>query len=516
MNLWQLSATRLSSLLSRGEVSAGEVVRAHLERVDAVDGRLRAFTEVLREQALSEADASDARRRRGEARGPLDGLPMTIKECFEIAGRATTLGLPSWRGRIAARDAAMVTLLREAGAVLLGRTNLSQTMLYVEARNPIFGQTANPWSSSRSPGGSSGGEAAAIAAGMSPLGVGTDIGGSIRTPAHFCGICGFKPTLDRLPMRGYQTVLAGQEAVRGMGGPLARTVDDSVLFFRSLDPRALRSSIRACRRWPGTTRGRCGSRVCASGFTPTTGSYGPLRRSRAPWPAQPRPCGSGAATCVRSIRRRHARCWRRTWARSARTAERACSLRSPEAKSIRCSSRSGVWRGAGAGSRRRRESDSRDGPGGHLAHAGRDGREERDRALATHGLTASSADAAARRPGRARHRPAACRLRDVRAAARRFEELHPGVELLDSLQRDAAPGRDPPGDPRARRRDAARGRSRRPGEEGGGGRLGQHGSAGGRAGRRKAVADHVVLAAMRAIEAEVSRDEGFPLTPVEP
>ncbi len=237
MKLWQLSATTLSSLLARGEVSAGEVVRAHLERVDAVDGRLRAFTEVLREQALSEADASDARRRRGEARGPLDGLPMTIKECFEIAGRATTLGLPSWRGRIAARDAAMVTLLREAGAVLLGRTNLSQTMLYVEARNPIFGQTANPWSSSRSPGGSSGGEAAAIAAGMSPLGVGTDIGGSIRTPAHFCGISGFKPTLDRLPMRGYQTVLAGQEAVRGMGGPLARTVHDLVLFFRSLDPR---------------------------------------------------------------------------------------------------------------------------------------------------------------------------------------------------------------------------------------------------------------------------------------
>jgi len=237
MKLWQLSATTISSLLARGEASAAEVLRAHLERIDAVDGRVHAFTEVLREQALADADASDARRRRGEARGPLDGVPVSCKECLDVGGRATTLGLPSWRGRIAARDAALVTLLREAGAVLLGRTNLSQTMLYVEARNPLFGQTANPWSLSRSPGGSSGGEAAAVAAGMSPLGLGTDIGGSIRTPAHFCGVCGLKPTLDRLPMRGYRTVLAGQEVVRGMGGPLARTVDDLSLLFRSLDPR---------------------------------------------------------------------------------------------------------------------------------------------------------------------------------------------------------------------------------------------------------------------------------------
>src|SRR5215472_4605899 len=110
MQLWQLSATRLSSLLARGEVGAKEVLRAHLDRIDAVEGRLHAFTEVLREQSLSEAEESDARRKRGEARGPLDGLPVTFKECFDFAGRATTLGLPSWRGRMAARDAAIVTL----------------------------------------------------------------------------------------------------------------------------------------------------------------------------------------------------------------------------------------------------------------------------------------------------------------------------------------------------------------------------------------------------------------------
>ena len=236
MLLWRLSASQLASMLARREVSAEQVARAHLDQIDCVDGRLHAFTEVFRAEAMVDAVASDARRKRGELRGPLEGVPVTIKECFDVAGQTTTLGIPAWRGRIAPRDAAIVTLLREAGAVILGRTNLSQTMLYVEARNPIFGQTANPWSLAHSSGGSSGGEAAAIAAGMSPLGVGTDIGGSIRTPAHFCGICGIKPTLDRLPMRGYRAVLAGQEVVRGAAGPLARTVGDLTLFFRAVDP----------------------------------------------------------------------------------------------------------------------------------------------------------------------------------------------------------------------------------------------------------------------------------------
>jgi fatty acid amide hydrolase len=235
--LWKLAATTVSSMLSRGEVSARDVVRAHLDRIDEIDGRVRAFTEVLRVEAMADAEASDQRRAHGEARGPLDGVPVTVKECFDMAGRTTTLGIPSWRGRIAQHDAAMVTALRDAGAVVLGRTNLSQTMLYAEARNPVFGRTANPWSLAHTPGGSSGGEGAAIASGMSPLGVGTDIGGSVRTPAHFCGIAGFKPTLDRLPMWGYRSVNPGQEAVRAMGGPLARTVADLTLFLRTLEAR---------------------------------------------------------------------------------------------------------------------------------------------------------------------------------------------------------------------------------------------------------------------------------------
>ena len=236
MALWKLSATELASLLARREVSAKEALAAHIERIDQVEGRVRAFTEVMRDRAAVDAEQSDQRRLRGEARGPLDGLPVSIKECFDVEGRATTLGLPSWRGRMATRDAALVELLRGAGAVIVGRTNLSQTMLYHEARNPIFGQTANPWSLAHTPGGSSGGSAAALAAGMSVLSIGTDLGGSVRVPCHFCGISGIKPSLDRFPMRGYRTVAPGQEAVRAMAGPMARTVDDLTLFFRAFDP----------------------------------------------------------------------------------------------------------------------------------------------------------------------------------------------------------------------------------------------------------------------------------------
>jgi fatty acid amide hydrolase len=149
------------------------------------------------------------------------------------------MGVVGRAGSKAGADAALVTALREAGAVILGRTNLSQLCLYAESRNPLFGQTANPWSLEHTPGGSSGGEGAAIAAGLSPLGVGTDIGGSIRVPAHFCGIAGFKPTLDRLPMRGIGAGIPGQEAVRAMCGPMARTARDLQLVMSALDPRRL-------------------------------------------------------------------------------------------------------------------------------------------------------------------------------------------------------------------------------------------------------------------------------------
>ncbi|AGP34975.1 hypothetical protein BE04_31050 [Sorangium cellulosum] len=232
----RLSATALSSLLAAREVSSEEVTRAHLARIEALDPRLRAFTQVLHDEALAAARGLDDERRRGEIRGPLHGLPITVKESLDMAGMASTLGVASRRGHRAAGDAGVTALLRRAGAVILGRTNVSQLLLYNEARNPLFGQTANPWSLDHSPGGSSGGEAAAIAAGMSPLGIGTDIGGSIRVPAHCCGIAGMKPTLDRWTNLGSNTALLGQEAIRSQVGPMARSARDLALVMAELDP----------------------------------------------------------------------------------------------------------------------------------------------------------------------------------------------------------------------------------------------------------------------------------------
>lgn len=238
-DLCTLSATHLAELLAQKRASSEELVRAHLDRIDRLDGKLRAFTEVLRDEALRDARRADDERARRELRGPLHGMPVSVKECFDMEGRASTLGVPARRNHCAKTDSAMVTALRRAGAVVLGRTNLSQFMIFHECRNPIFGQTANPFSLAHTPGGSSGGEAAAIAAGMSPLGVGTDIGGSIRIPAHFSGIAALKPTLDRWPVEGCQSGIPGQEAVRATAGPMARTARDVAFFLGALDTRAL-------------------------------------------------------------------------------------------------------------------------------------------------------------------------------------------------------------------------------------------------------------------------------------
>jgi fatty acid amide hydrolase len=237
--LTSCSATRLSELLGAGEVSSEEVTRAHLDRIEATAGRLHAFTEVLRVEAIAAARRADEERRCGAARGPLHGLPITLKESLDHAGSASTLGVERRRGAVAREDAVIVQMMRAAGAVILGRTNVSQLLLFHESRNPVFGQTANPWSLAHTPGGSSGGEAAAIASGCSPLGVGTDIGGSIRVPAHFSGIAGLKPTLDRWSNLGSNGVLVGQEAVRSQLGPMARTTGDLILAMGAIDPAAM-------------------------------------------------------------------------------------------------------------------------------------------------------------------------------------------------------------------------------------------------------------------------------------
>ena len=234
--LWAHDATALSGLLARGEVSSREATAGCLARIDEHGKQLGAFTEVFHQQALRDADAADAARKRGEAKGPLHGIPVSVKECFDLAGKATTLGIPKRLGTRAAEDAALVTLLREAGGVVVGRTNIPQLLLSYESRNPIWGQVNNPFDLGRTPGGSSGGESSALAAGCSYLGLGSDLGGSIRVPAHFTGTAGLKPTLDRWPARGCQTGIPGQEATRGMPGPMARSSRDLALWMRAIDP----------------------------------------------------------------------------------------------------------------------------------------------------------------------------------------------------------------------------------------------------------------------------------------
>jgi fatty acid amide hydrolase len=237
--LHTLSATRAKALLDAGEVSSVALVQALLARIDRYDGAVRAFTERLDEQALAQARAADQARSRGERGGALQGLPITVKESIEITGSASTLGIPARVGARATRDAAVVAEARRQGAIVIGRTNVPQLLLSFECRNPVFGQCVNPRKASHSPGGSSGGEAAALAYGASMLGIGTDIGGSIRLPAHFAGVVGFKPTQDRWPNRGLVAGIPGQEAIRSQCGPMARSVADVSMLLRALDPTAM-------------------------------------------------------------------------------------------------------------------------------------------------------------------------------------------------------------------------------------------------------------------------------------
>jgi len=236
MDIAALPATELLARLERRELTSVDIVTALSERRAGVDPRVNAFVHV-RHEALDEARAADEARDAGNSLGPLHGLPITIKDNVDIAGLDSTMGTRARLGKPATRDAVLVQAVRDAGAIILGKTNIPQLLLAQETENALFGVTKNPWNPQRVPGGSSGGEAAAVAAGMTPLGIGTDIGGSIRIPSHFCGVAGLKPTLDRWSNRGSTTAIPGQELVRSQIGPIARTVDDLILMWRALDPR---------------------------------------------------------------------------------------------------------------------------------------------------------------------------------------------------------------------------------------------------------------------------------------
>ncbi|MBT9559155.1 MAG: amidase [Myxococcales bacterium] len=235
MTIHRLTALELKAALDRRELSSVEIVDALIRRREAVEPIVNAFVDRFDAAARKEAEKADAARARGESLGALHGLPITIKESMAITGTPSTLGIASRKAILEPRDAVTVELLKREGAIVLGKTNVPMLLLSHESNNPIWGRTVNPWNRTKSPGGSSGGESAAIAAGSSPWGVGTDLGGSIRVPAAYTGIAGLKPTNDRWSNVRSYTALVGQEVIRGQCGPMARTAADVAYLFTAID-----------------------------------------------------------------------------------------------------------------------------------------------------------------------------------------------------------------------------------------------------------------------------------------
>ncbi len=233
-------ATELARRIRAGELSAAEAVEAHIARIRAVDPMLNALVAERFEAARAEAELADEAVRRGEA-GPLAGVPFTVKEMVNLEGMPVTFGSRRRLGRVAEGDAVVVSRLRAAGAIPLGVTNVPEWGFWFETANLVYGRTRNPYDLRRTPGGSSGGEAALVAAGASPFGIGADIGGSIRMPAAFCGIFGHKPTTGLVPLTGHWPVYAGGPEARldkrnpyVVLGPLARSARDLAPLLRIL------------------------------------------------------------------------------------------------------------------------------------------------------------------------------------------------------------------------------------------------------------------------------------------
>lgn len=262
MNLTSRSATELLSLLAARQVSAEEVVKAHIRAIEERDGEINAVAVRRFDRALDEAAVIDKLRARGHQLGPLAGLPLTVKECFDLTGTPTTAGVARLRRQPSEGDAAVVAALRNAGAVVIGKTNLAQLCWSLETSNPVYGRTNNPWDGTRTPGGSSGGEGAAVSAQLSPVGIGTDSGGSVRIPAHYCGVHALKPTSGRLSNRGTvdELLLSFQPIVTNQPGLLSRQVEDLRLVYELLaaSPQAAATSDEAAARSEGPAQVRAG------------------------------------------------------------------------------------------------------------------------------------------------------------------------------------------------------------------------------------------------------------------
>src|SRR5580704_10579100 len=226
-----LSAGSMAEQIQRKKLSPVELLEAHLARIEKLNPRLNAFVQIDEDGARRQARQAEAALASGRSRGPLHGVPISIKSSIDVAGMRCEAGTKLRAGHIAEKDAPLVARLRQAGAIVLGVTNTPELLMAWETDNLLYGCTNNPWDLSRTPGGSSGGEAAAIASGCSAGGVGSDGGGSIRVPAHFCGICGLKPTPGRIPSTGHFPKSGGPFALIGVVGPMARTIEDVRILF---------------------------------------------------------------------------------------------------------------------------------------------------------------------------------------------------------------------------------------------------------------------------------------------
>src|SRR6266576_4686799 len=247
-----LPAIEMSRQVREKRISPVELAEAHLAKIERLNPKLNAFVHVDPEPVRRQAREAEAAVRSGPVLGPLHGVPISIKSSIEVAGMKCEAGTRLRAGLVATHDAPLVERLRRAGVVILGVTNTPELLMAWETDNLLYGRTNSPWDLARTPGGSSGGEAAAIASGMSAAGVGSDGGGSIRVPAHFSGICGLKPTPGRIPATGHFPNSVGPFALIGVVGPMARKVQDLKLLFEVMqgpdigDPSAVSVPVR----WP--------------------------------------------------------------------------------------------------------------------------------------------------------------------------------------------------------------------------------------------------------------------------
>ena len=234
MNIVFATASQLARMIRYKEVSAVEVLDAYLEQIDKHNSKINAIATLNAKKARNRAIKADEALARGENWGALHGVPITIKDTIETAGLLTTAGYPSLKNYIPSKDATTVARLKAAGAIIFAKTNPAKLAGDYQTQNPLFGQTNNPWDLNRTVGGSSGGSASAVAAGFSPLDLGSDVAGSIRHPANYCGVYGFMPTDRRVPTTGHIPPLPGRpQFIRHLLriGTLARSVGDLQLCF---------------------------------------------------------------------------------------------------------------------------------------------------------------------------------------------------------------------------------------------------------------------------------------------